>query len=79
MSKRAPLDTKPAFLEGFGHIGPALLGHLRCDAEVTPFQVKTTSRNTEVLDVGRTDLDNLVGLCRKCHTFIHTGQLKLAA
>ncbi len=119
----APLDTKPAFLEGFGHIGPALLGHLLCDAEVTPFLVKTTSRNTEVLDVGRTeryatikqakairlqqrgecasagckhpiahnhhkqwwsrggrtDLDNLVGLCRKCHTLIHSGQLELAA
>jgi hypothetical protein len=27
---------------------------------------------------GRTDLDNLIGLCRKCHTLVHSGRLKLA-
>ena len=27
---------------------------------------------------GPTDLDNLIGLCRKCHTLIHTGRLQLA-
>lgn len=27
---------------------------------------------------GRTDLDNLIGLCRKCHTLVHTGRLELA-
>ena len=27
---------------------------------------------------GRTDLDNLIGLCRKCHSLVHTGRLELA-
>ena len=27
---------------------------------------------------GRTDLDNLIGLCRKCHTLVHAGRLELA-
>ena len=116
------LDLEPAVLQGFGPIGPGLLAHLLCGAELTPFLIKTIERNTEVLDVGRTerlatprqakaislrqggiceapgcrhpiahnhhlvwwsnggstDLDNLIGLCRKCHTLIHTGRLDLA-
>lgn len=120
--KALNLDLKPAHLEGFGAIGPQLLGHLLCGAELTPFLVKTIGRNTEVLDVGRTeryatprqakavrlqqggicaargcdhpishnhhlywysrggptDLDNLIGVCRKCHTLIHAGKLDLA-
>jgi uncharacterized protein DUF222/HNH endonuclease len=115
------LNLKPATLEGFGSIGPKLLAHLLCGAELTPFLVKTIGKNTEVLDVGRTerlatprqakaislrqnggcaasgcrhpishnhhlvwwshggstDLDNLVGLCRKCHTLVHAGRLDL--
>ena len=27
---------------------------------------------------GRTDLDNLIGLCRTCHTLVHSGRLELA-
>jgi hypothetical protein len=115
-------DLEPATLEGFGPIGPGLLAHLLCGAELTPFLIKTIDKNIEVLDVGRTerlatprqakaislrqggicaspvcrhpiahnhhliwwsnggptDLDNLIGLCRKCHTLIHTGRLQLA-
>lgn len=113
---------EPAILQGFGAIGPLLLSHLLCGAEITPFLIRTVERNTEVLDVGRTerlatprqakaialrqrgrcaargcshpiahnhhltrwsdggrtDLDNLVGLCRKCHTLVHQGRLDLA-
>ena len=116
------LDLEPATLEGFGPIGPGLLAHLLCGAELTPFLIKSVDKNIEVLDVGRserlatgrqakaislrqggicaapgcrhpiahnhhlvwwsrggpTDLDNLIGLCRKCHTLIHTGRLELA-
>ena len=116
------LDLQPATLEGFGPIGPGLLAHLLCGAELTPFLIKQVQTNIEVLDVGRThrlatnrqtkaislrqhgicaapachhpiahnhhliwwsnggrtDLDNLIGLCRKCHTLIHTGRLELA-
>ena len=116
------LDRQPATLHGFGPIGPGLLAHLMCRAELTPFLIKKVDRNIEVLDVGRTerlatprqakaislrqggicaapacrhpishnhhlnwwskggrtDLDNLIGLCRKCHTLIHTGRLELA-
>jgi hypothetical protein len=116
------LDLEPALLHGFGPIGPGLLAHLLCAADVTPFLITTVGKNTEVLDVGRTerlatprqakaislrqqglcaapgcrhsiahnhhltwwsqggrtDLDNLIGLCRKCHTLAHTGRLKLA-
>ena len=119
---RQNLDLQPATLAGFGPIGPALLAHLLCDAELTPFLITTDGTNIDVLDVGRsqrlatprqanaislrqggicaapacrhpiahnhhltwwshggrTDLDNLVGLCRKCHTLIHTGRLELA-
>jgi len=115
-------DLSPAHLEGFGAIGPQLLAHLMCGAEMTPFLIKTIGRNTEVLDVGRTerfatpkqakairlqqggicaspgcshpiahihhivwhsqggptDLDNLIGVCGKCHTLIHAGKLDLA-
>ena len=115
-------DTRPATLEGFGPIGPKLLAHLLCGAELTPFLINTVERNTEVLDVGRTerlatprqakavslrqqgicagpgcrhpiahnhhiiwwshggrtDLDNLIGLCRKCHTLVHAGRLELS-
>ena len=114
--------TQPATLEGFGRIGPKLLAQLLCGAQLTPFLITTMERNTEVLDVGRserlatprqakaislrqggtcaapacrhpishnhhliwwsnggrTDLDNLVGLCRKCHTLVHAGRLELA-
>ncbi len=54
-TKALDLDLKPAHLEGFGAIGPHLLAHLMCGAEVTPFLVETIGRNTEVLDVGRTE------------------------
>lgn len=53
--KALDLDLKPAHLEGFGPIGPQLLSHLLCGAEITPILVKTIGRNTEVLDVGRTE------------------------
>jgi hypothetical protein len=116
------LESQPASLDGFGPIGPALLAHLLCGAELTPFLIKKVERNIEVLDVGRTerlatprqakavslrqggicaapachhpishnhhirwwsqgghtDLDNLIGLCRKCHTLVHAGRLQLA-
>jgi hypothetical protein len=116
------LDLKPAVLEGFGAIGHRLLAHLLCEAELTPFLIKTVEKNIDVLDVGRTerlatprqakairlrqqgvcaapgcrhpiahnhhltwwshggptDLDNLIGLCRKCHTLVHAGRLDLA-
>lgn len=49
------LKLRPAHLEGFGAIGPQLLGHLLCGAELTPFLIKTIGRNTDVLDVGRTE------------------------
>ena len=117
------LDVEPAFLEGFGPIGPGLLAHLLCGAELTPFLIKTIDTNVEVLDVGRaerlatprqakaislrqrgicaapacqhpiaqnhhviwwsrggpTDLDNLIGLCRKCHTLVHTDRLTITS
>ena len=116
------LDLQPASLEGFGPIGPGLLAHMLCGAELTPFLIKTVGKNIEVLDVGRTerlatprqakairlrqqgvcaapacwhpiahnhhitwwskggrtDLDNLIGLCRKCHSLVHSGRLDLA-
>ncbi len=119
--KTLDLDLQPATLDGFGPIGPGLLAHLLCGAEVTPFLITTIGKNTDVLDVGRTerlatprqakaislrqqglcaapgcrhpiahnhhltwwshgghtDLDNLIGLCRKCHTLVHTGRLDL--
>jgi hypothetical protein len=115
-------DRQPATLEGFGPIGPQLLAHLLCGAELTPFLIQQLDKNIDVLDVGRTerlatpkqakaislrqqgicaapacrhpiahnhhitwwsnggstDLDNLIGLCRKCHSLVHTGQLDLA-
>ena len=118
----APDGLEPAVLERFGCIGPQLLAHLLCGAEITPFLVKTVENNTEVLDVGRTerlatarqtkaialrqqgrcaargcshpiahnhhliwwseggrtDLDNLIGLCRTCHSLVHQGRLDLA-
>ena len=119
---RRTLDLKPATLDGFGPIGPGLLAHLLCGADLTPFLITTVGKNIDVLDVGRsqrlatprqskaialrqggvcaapacrhpishnhhmtwwshggrTDLDNLIGLCRKCHTLIHAGRLELA-
>jgi hypothetical protein len=119
---RQNLDLQPAILNGFGPIGPGLLAHLLCGAELTPFLITTVGKNIDVLDVGRTqrlatprqskaialrqggicaapacrhpishnhhltwwshggrtDLDNLIGLCHKCHTLIHTGRLELA-
>ncbi|MGI9084385.1 MAG: HNH endonuclease [Aeromicrobium sp.] len=117
------LDLKPADLEGFGPVGSSILKHLMRGAEITPFLIKTIGKNTEVLDVGRTerratprqakavrlrqhgvcaapgckhpishhhhtiwwsnggptDLDLLIGLCRKCHTPVHAGRLKQPA
>jgi hypothetical protein len=116
------IDAQPATLEGFGPIGPGLLAHLMCGAELTPFLITTVGTNIEVLDVGRSEryatprqakaislrqgghcaapacwhpishnhhvtwwskggrtaLDNLIGLCRKCHTLVHAGRLELA-
>jgi len=116
------LDIQPATLEGFGPIGPGLLAHLLCGAELTPFLIKTIGTNIEVLDVGRTErlatprqakaislrqrgvcaapscwhpiahnhhviwwshggstnIDNLIGLCRRCHSLVHAGRLDLA-
>jgi hypothetical protein len=115
-------QSTPATLHGFGPIGPRLLAHLLCGAELTPFLITTIESNLEVLDVGRserlatprqakaiavrqrgicaapacmhpiahnhhltwwshggrTDLDNLIGLCRKCHSLVHAGRLDLA-
>jgi len=119
--KALSLELEPAVLHGFGPIGPGLLAHLLCGADLTPFLITTIGKNTDVLDVGRTerprspcsgearrpgsggaaterdegarpghhhltwwshggrtDLDNLIGLCRKCHNLIHTGRLELA-
>lgn len=47
------LDIEPATLAGFGPVGPGLLAHLLCGAELTPFLIKTIDTNIEVLDVGR--------------------------
>ncbi len=44
---------EPAVLVGFGHIGPNLLAHLACGADLIPVLVDRIDRNTEVLDVGR--------------------------
>ncbi len=121
-AKTLDLDAEPAVLRGFGPIGPQLLAHLMCGAEITPILINTIGKNTDVLDVGRTerlatprqakaishrqnglcaapgcrhpishnhhviwhsrggptDLDNLIGLCRKCHTLVHAGRLDLA-
>ena len=116
-------DLQPATLEGFGPIGPKLLAHLLCGAELTPFLIKTRrqehrrvgrrphrtlchtpnkpkpSRYAKAASAphrrcrhpiahnhhltwwsngGRTDLDNLIGLCRKCHSLVHAGSLDLA-
>ena len=115
-------DLQLATLEGFGPVGPALLAHLLCGAELTPFLIRTIGKNIDVLDVGRTerlatpkqakaislrqggicaapacrhpiahnhhltwwshggrtDLDNLIGLCRKCHSLVHSGRLDLS-
>ncbi len=115
-------DLQPAVLQGFGPIGPQLLAHLLCGAELTPFLIKRIDKNIDVLDVGRTerlatpkqakaislrqggvcaapacrhpiahnhhvtwwshggrtDLDNLIGLCRKCHSLVHARRLDLS-
>ncbi len=120
--KTLDLDLQPATLEGFGPIGPGLLTHLLCGAEVTPFLITTSARTSRFSTSagpnaspphdkpkpshcrqggtcaapacwhpishnhhltwwshgGRTDLDNLIGLCRKCHTLVHSGRLELA-
>jgi hypothetical protein len=120
--QEARTDLEPAVLDGFGCIGPQLLAHLLCGAEITPFLIRTIDKNIEVLDVGDTrrratprqakaislrqqgrcaargcnhpiahnhhlvwwshggltDLDNLIGLCRKCHSLVHQGRLDLA-
>jgi hypothetical protein len=52
-TKTLDLDLKPADLQGFGPIGPQLLAHLLCGAEITPILINTIGKNVEVLDVGR--------------------------
>ena len=107
--------AEPATLVGFGHIGPGLLAHLTCGADLTPILVDRIAPHAEVLDVGRThrdatpkqrhalwirqqgrcatehcahsidhahhdrrwasggrtDLQNLIGLCAACHRHEH--------
>lgn len=53
-SRALDLSLKPAVLEGFGPIGPQLLDHLLCGAELTPILVDSFHRNGDVLDVGHT-------------------------
>ncbi len=45
--------TEPATLVGFGHIGPNLLAHLTCGADLIPILVDRVVANPTVLDVGR--------------------------
>jgi hypothetical protein len=115
------LNTRPAILEGFGPIGPALLAYIAFGGELTPILVAGFKENRKVLDVGRTErvatsrqrkairyrqkgvcansgchhpiaeihhvvdwayggktnLNNLAGLCRKCHALISTGRLRM--
>lgn len=49
--------AQPATLVGFGHIGPNLLAHLTCGADLTPILVDRIAPHAEVLDVGRTHRD----------------------
>lgn len=51
----APLE--PATLVGFGHIGPNLLAHLTCGADLIPVLVDTIAAHTKILDVGRRHRD----------------------
>ena len=44
--------AEPAELVGFGHIGPNLLAHLTCGADLVPVLVDRIGPNAEVLDVG---------------------------
>lgn len=45
--------AEPALLVGFGHIGPNLLAHLTCGADLIPVLIDRIERNATVLDVGR--------------------------
>jgi len=49
--------AEPAELVGFGHIGPSLLAHLTCGADLIPVLVDRIGPNAEVLDVGRRHRD----------------------
>ncbi|WP_313407146.1 DUF222 domain-containing protein [Aeromicrobium sp.] len=49
--------AEPATLVGFGPIGPNLLAHLTCGADLTPILVDRIAPHAEVLDVGRTHRD----------------------
>lgn len=53
-SRALDLKLKPAVLDGFGPIGPQLLDHLLCGADLTPILVDSVNRHGEVLDVGHT-------------------------
>lgn len=52
-TESAFVPQEPAVLVGFGHVGPNLLAHLTCGADLTPVLVDRISPNREVLDVGR--------------------------
>jgi len=49
--------VEPAVLHGFGHIGPNLLAHLTCGADLIPVLVDSVGPNRTVLDVGRRHRD----------------------
>ena len=49
--------VEPATLVGFGHIGPNLLAHLTCGADLIPVLVDRIAPNAQVLDVGRRHRD----------------------
>lgn len=49
--------VEPAVLQGFGHVGPNLLAHLTCGADLVPVLVDRIEANRTVLDVGRRHRD----------------------
>ncbi|HUP98830.1 MAG TPA: DUF222 domain-containing protein [Aeromicrobium sp.] len=115
------LDCKPAILEGFGPIGPALTAYIALGGNLTYLLVDEFKANRKVLDAergkriatskqrriiwwrqngrcanrgchhplgeihhvtdwvrgGTTNLDNLAGLCRKCHALVTIGKLTM--
>jgi hypothetical protein len=48
------LTARPAILEGFGPVGPALLAYIAWGGNLTPILVAGFKENRKVLDVGRT-------------------------
>lgn len=52
--RSAGLEDRPAELEGFGPIGPALAGYLDCLGDTTPVMTAGHQPGSGVLDVGRT-------------------------